>query len=245
MKTIQTLSIVGLCLLLCNCSKKGNTGNNTNPSNDFTISKMEYLNIPTDSSGQVTFEIVPAPAAVDDFKFSVSGLPANVTYDLSHKIHNGTLYSTLKLRSDYAEEKVYKVNITATNAAGTSKTEDLELNISKPANCHNRMLGTFKDAQGNGITFAKEHNNAFGVVMTNPDQEIKITMNCTAKTFTMYSQRMPGPYTSITTQGTGSFSPPDEITYNMTVTTVQFIPEDPSKTKTYTDKYSFSGKRVK
>lgn len=244
MKTIQTIHLVAICLLLCNCTKKNKT-NNAGSSNDFSISKMEYLNIPTDSSGQVTFEIVPAPAAVDDFKFSVSGLPANVTYDLSHKIHNGILYSTLKLRSDYAEEKVYKVNVTATNAAGVNKTEDLELNISKPANCHNRMLGSFKDTQSNTVSFEKEHNNAYGVVIRNPDQDIKVTMNCIAKTFTMHSQKNRGPYTSITTQGTGSFIPPDEITYNMTVTTVQFVPEDPSKTQTHTDKYSFTGKRVK
>lgn len=246
MKTIYYAAIISTCVLFGNCTKKQNAGANTTPgSNEFTISEMKHLNIATDSSGHISFDINPAPAKLEDIKFELIGLPANISYEFSNKIHESTLHSNLQLRSEYADQKVYTVTVKATNTAGISKSEDFELNISKPANCHNRMLGTFKEDNGNGSVFAKDPKNINQVIIPYPDQDISVTMNCETMTFTMYATTYPVKNVAITTQGQGSFNPPNEISYSMTTMTTYYIPEDPSKTHTTTETKKFSGKRVK
>lgn len=243
MRTQLTLLTILFFTLVISCKKEPDA--TPQPIvKDFTLSSTNSLMMAKDSSGNIEFNITPAPESKGEYTFEVSGLPASVNAEFESNLTTTNLSGLIKMRSEYAAEGNYDVTLKATNKAGTTKETKFTLNITKEANCHNRMVGLFYDPTVGNKQLTRS-NTANGLIIPDMyDKPIEITIDCDNHTFTMYSNESKNSYTSITKTGTGTFTPPNEISYSLKTTTIIFNQMNPGNPQITSSTIEFKGKRM-
>lgn len=243
MRTPLTLLTFLLFVLVTSCKKEATTPTTPVDNKEFTLNSVQSVAIAKDSSGKVGFDIAPTSTDTNEYTYELTGLPKEVTFSYTTNIADSKLYGNVHLRGEYPAEGKYDVTLKATNKAGVSKETTFTLNITKEANCHNRMVGVYNDPANGNIQFTRSNSLAGLMIPDMYSKPVEITIDCDKHTFTMYATEVMQTYTSITKTGSGTFNPPNEISYTLTTTRTVFNPTDPGNPHITKSTVEFNGKR--